>query len=320
MDIGHPLGKVLVALAGARQLWLWAAGGAFAAALVCSAGAWRSALASCGSRIGRLDTVARYSVGSLVNSLLPAHAGGAARIALFSQAIRSEQRIWTAGGVAAAIGVARAVVLALLVLIAWGTGALPLWPVLALIGVGAGAAAICLAVRRRRTTGRLSHLLDAFRAFGRSPRDASTLLAWVAASSAARIAAAAAIAAAIGVGAPFTTALIVVPALALAGVVQVTPANVGTAGATVTFALRKGRRACERARGRTPLPGNRNRRRARLGLDGRSISRLPFPHRPSLDDCGGGRVCLPALDRLRRYSSRQLGVSSTSAADEVSDA
>ncbi|MER3409700.1 MAG: hypothetical protein C4306_06310 [Thermoleophilia bacterium] len=83
----QPLGSAVAALAGARLVWVWAAASAFAWALVCSASARRSALGSCGTAIGRLDAVARYGVGSLVNSILPGHAGGAARIVLFSQAV-----------------------------------------------------------------------------------------------------------------------------------------------------------------------------------------------------------------------------------------
>src|SRR3989442_2984704 len=121
-----PVHEAFRALSGARPLWLWAAGACFAAGLLCSGGAWRAALGSCGAAIGRMDAAARYSVGSLANSFLPGHVGEAARIALFSRPIPSRGRLWIAGGSAAAIGVARVTVLAALVLAAGISDGLPL--------------------------------------------------------------------------------------------------------------------------------------------------------------------------------------------------
>src|SRR5207244_7799691 len=72
----------------------------------------------CGGRIGRLEAGARYGVGSLVNSLLPGHAGWAVRVALFSRGLAGSERLWVASGIPAAIGAARAFLLAVLVLAA----------------------------------------------------------------------------------------------------------------------------------------------------------------------------------------------------------
>jgi uncharacterized membrane protein YbhN (UPF0104 family) len=176
----HPFAEAVIALSAARPLWLWAAGGCFAVSLFCSAAAWRSALAACGERIGPLDATARYSVGSLVNSLLPGHAGGATRIALFSRSMPSGGRAWRASGIAAAVGAAHALILAVLVLAASAGGALPLWPVFVLAGGAAAAVGAAIAVRGGRSTGRRSELFEAFAAFGRSPRRAARLLrGWV---------------------------------------------------------------------------------------------------------------------------------------------
>jgi uncharacterized membrane protein YbhN (UPF0104 family) len=236
-SLRRPFDEAVIALSAARPLWLWAAGGCFAASLFCSAAAWRSALGVCGARIGPLDATARYSVGSLVNSLLPGHAGGATRLALFSRSMASGGRVWRTSGIAASIAAARAIVLVVLVSAASASGALPLWPVFILAGIAAGGAIAAIAARGHPGTGRKSQLLEAFGAFGRSPRRAARLLGWVAGSMAARLGAVAAIATALGVHTPLAAALVIVPALALAGTIQFVPANLGVTTGVVALAL-----------------------------------------------------------------------------------
>ena len=77
----------------------------------------------------------------MVNSFAPAKLGDAVKIALFSKAIDAPGRIWTAGGVYAALAAARSLVLAALLVAASATGALPLWPVFVLCGSVAALAA-----------------------------------------------------------------------------------------------------------------------------------------------------------------------------------
>lgn len=235
---GLPFASALAAVSGAQPLWLWAAGCSFGLALACSASAWRCAFGLCGGSIGRLEASARYGAGSLVNSLLPGHLGAATRIVLFSRALNGDDRLWVASGVPAAIGAARAMLLAAFVLVAAGSGVLPAWTALVLAGAGCAAAAVCVWGRRREPgTGRLSHLLEVFRALGQSPGGAARLFAWLAASITARLLAVAAVAAALGIAAPISAALVIVPALAVTAFASLSPAGIGVTSGAVAIVL-----------------------------------------------------------------------------------
>ena len=232
--------EALGALAGASAGWLWLGALGFAAMVACMGSAWRVAIAACGARADSADCAARYAAGSLTNALAPAGVGGAVRIVLFSRLLARRDGVWTTGGIAAALGAFRALVMLLLVGVAAALGSFPLWPVL-LLGAGvAAAAAVALASRRWTPHHRVAHVLDAFRALGSSPGIAARLGAWVACSTAARVAAAACVAAALGADAPLRLALIAVPALALAAVLPLTPGNVGVASGAVALALHAG--------------------------------------------------------------------------------
>ena len=236
--LGRPFTGAVSTLSGAHPLWLWASGGAFGLALVCSACAWRSALGLCGGRIGRLEAGARYGVGSLVNSLLPGQPGGAVRVALFSRALGGSERLWAASGILAAIGAARALLLAVLVLAAVGSGVLPAWTALALAGVGCAAVVVCAwAGRRKPRAHRLARAFDVFRAVGRSPSAAVPVLGWLVCSVGARVLAVAAVAAALGVRAPIAAALVIVPALSVAAFASLTPAGIGVTSGAVALVL-----------------------------------------------------------------------------------
>jgi uncharacterized membrane protein YbhN (UPF0104 family) len=83
----------------------------------------------------------------------------------------------------------------------------------------------------RRARAVLAPLLEA-------DRDAyRVLVGWIAGTVAARIVAATMVAAAFGVPNPLVAALLVVPALELAGVIPLTPANVGVAGGAAALAF-----------------------------------------------------------------------------------
>jgi uncharacterized membrane protein YbhN (UPF0104 family) len=236
--LGRPLTRAATTLSGAHPLWLWASGGSFALAFVCSACAWRSALCVCGSRIGRLEAGARYGVGSLVSSLLSGHAGGAVRVALFSRGLAGSERLWVASGITAAIGAARTVLLAVLVLAAAGSGVLPAWTALALAGAGCTALVVCAwAGRRHPGAHGLSHVFDVFRAVARSPSAAVPLVGWLVGAVGARVLAVAAVAAALSVQAPIAAALVIVPALAVAAFASLTPAGIGVASGAVALVL-----------------------------------------------------------------------------------
>jgi uncharacterized membrane protein YbhN (UPF0104 family) len=187
------LAEAFAALEDANAAWLWVAGAAFVVAVTCSAFAWRAAV----GLTGRADSCARYGVGSLVNSLAPAHVGDAVRLALFAQAT-PDHRLLTAGKALARVGVTRLVCSGILLL---GT----VRP-LALV------------------------LLVFVPLLGRVP-------AWVAAATAARLVAATAVAAAVGIPSPFLTALLVLPAVDLAGLLPITPGNVGVKSGAIAIAL-----------------------------------------------------------------------------------
>lgn len=233
--LGSRVREAIEALSGASPGWLWTAAALFAIGLGTSAFAWRTAFGACGAHISRTDASARYAAGSLVNSVAPAKLGDALRIALFSKALDGRDRIWTGGGVYAAIGAARALVVAALVIVGSLTGALPLWPVFLLCGIVAALA--LLAYRFGNAHSKFAHLLDGLAALERSPRLAFAVIGWAALGALARVGAAAAVAIALGVPHPLLAALVIVPALDLASIVPLTPGNVGIASGAVAVAL-----------------------------------------------------------------------------------
>jgi uncharacterized membrane protein YbhN (UPF0104 family) len=235
--LGPEIQRALAGLSGARPLWLWTAAGFFLVSIGGAAAAYRSAFGLVGARLAPLDAAARYGVGSLVNTFAPARLGDAVRLALFSRAIDSEERLWRTGGVFAAIGAARASVLALLVVAGAAAGALPLWPVLVCLGIVGVAVAVAVVARDRAPRSHVSHLLDAFRALGREPRQGARIVGWVLLATIGRLGAAASIAAALGVHGPLAAAVMIVPALDLAGTMPLTPGNVGITSGAVAMAL-----------------------------------------------------------------------------------
>ena len=118
------------------------------------------------------------------------------------------------------------------------SGALPRWPIaLLLLGVLV-AAIVAWRARSTRPGSKYAHALDVFRVLGRCPRAAAQITGWVGLAMALRLAAATAIAAAFGIDQPLVAALLIIPALDLAGILPLTPGNVGVASAAVAFALK----------------------------------------------------------------------------------
>lgn len=225
-------------IADANPGLLWLAAACFVALIVSMALAWRAGARALGGDTGAPDATARYAAGSFVAALVPAGAGGALRIVLFSRVLPRPDRLWRAGGVSAAITAARSLTLAAIVALAWALGALPLWPIAIFLGAVLIAVAIAVAVRGRQDVRtHAAHVFDVFAALARSPLCAARLLGWTALAQAAKVGAAAAIAAAVGVSDPLTAGLVAVAALSIAGLVQLTPGNLGVGGGALALAL-----------------------------------------------------------------------------------
>jgi uncharacterized membrane protein YbhN (UPF0104 family) len=235
--LGSKVGAALDSVGQAQPGMLWLGAIGFLVSLFGTAGSWRLAIRLCGGELSLGDANARFGIGSIVNTFVPARAGDAVRIALFSRALPNRERLWTTGGAFAALSAARALVLALLVVCAAVVGAVPLWPVLVLLGIVAVAVAVAWFARGRRAQTRFAHVLDAFRALGHDPRAAVRLAAWIVLSMLGQLAAATAIGASLGVQKPFLAALMIVPTLSLAGLLPITPGNVGVTSGAVAMAL-----------------------------------------------------------------------------------
>jgi len=231
------LARAVSALPSAQPSPLCLGCAMFAISQLCSAGAWRTMVQKCGGWMELDDAAASYGAGSLASSLLPAGAGDAVRIALFSRPLPRDGRLWTMGGILLALSVMRAGVLLVFVLVAAAFGKLPLWPVAVLAGAVFAAGAVIVWSPSHRPRSRSAHLIDAFAALGRSPRTSCVLGAWTGGSIAARVAAATAVAAAFGVPSPLLVGLVIVPALELAGALPLTPANLGLADGVMVAAL-----------------------------------------------------------------------------------
>ena len=221
-------------LRAARPGWVLLAALCCAAALLCSARAWAVGLRVCGGDACFTQVAARYSVGSLVNAFAPAHLGAASRIALMARTLPCSDRLWQAGGVGAAVGVARALGLALLVFAAAALGRIPVWPAPLLAALVV--AAFVLAPRiARRCQGRFGSVLSVFAQLGR--REGRRLLLWICCATAARVLAATAAAGALGLGRPLWVALVLLAAVALASTLPLTPGNFGVGAGAATVAL-----------------------------------------------------------------------------------
>jgi uncharacterized membrane protein YbhN (UPF0104 family) len=235
--LGTRVAAALGTLDGADAKWLWVAGLGFVVSVAGAAGSWRSAIGLCGGRICVQDACARYGAGSLVNTFVPARAGDAVRIGLFSRVLTNPERLWTTGSAFVALSAARAVVLAVLVVVGAIAGVVPLWPLAIALALVATSIAVSIKVRGHQANGRLAHLLDAFRALGSDPLAGLRIVGWLALSTTGRIAAATAVGASLGIAHPFVAALVIIPALDVAGLIPITPGNVGVTSAAIAVAF-----------------------------------------------------------------------------------
>jgi len=235
--LGTRVAEAFSSLDGADPRWLWVAAIGFVVSVTSAAASWRSAIGTCGGSLTLRDASARYGVGCLVNTFVPARAGDAVRIGLFARALPNRDRLWTTGGAFAALGAVRALILSLLVVVGAIAGVVPLWPLAVALTLVAAAVAATLKARNAHAERRAAHLLDAFQALGREPKAALRLVGWIGLATLGRLASATAIGAAMGIGNPLTAAIIIVPALEIAGTIPVTPGNVGVTSTAIAVAF-----------------------------------------------------------------------------------
>jgi uncharacterized membrane protein YbhN (UPF0104 family) len=212
--------------------WLLVGGVGFGASLICSAVAWNVGLRGCGGRSSNTDVAARYAIGSLVNSVAPAHLGAAVRIGLLSRTLPGGDPVLRTCGVGAAVAAARTLALAGLVLAAAALGRVPLWPAPLIAFLVLGAVVVCVR-SSTRIAGRVAAALEIFR----SPRTGIELGRWIACSFAARLGATIAVVTALGIPHALSVSVVLLAAVALAGVVPLTPGNIGAGAGAATLAL-----------------------------------------------------------------------------------
>jgi uncharacterized membrane protein YbhN (UPF0104 family) len=235
--LGSRVADAFDVLGSADRGWLLAASASFVAAFACTVGAWRAGFAAAGGRISPRRAASGLGVGALVNAFAPAKLGDAVKVALCSCAIEGPGRIWTAGGVYAALAAARSLALALLVVVASITGAVPVWPVFALCSVVAILAGVGALSGRVRRHPRIAQVLEGFAALERSPRALATVLGWTIGMVACRLAGTVAVAAALGLPKPLLAALLILPALDVASAFPITPGSIGIGTGAVAVAL-----------------------------------------------------------------------------------
>jgi len=224
--------QALATLEHVQPGWLLLAGVGFGTSLVCSARAWHAGLRACGGASTSTDITARYAVGSLVNSVSPAHLGAAVRIGLLSRTLPGSDPVLRTCGVGAAVAAARALALAALVLGAAVLGSVPLWP--APIVAAVVLASLALGARlSTRVAGRVAAALEVFRC----RRTGLELARWIAISFAARLGAAVAVVGSFGIPHALTVSVVLLAAIALASLLPLTPGNFGAGAGAATLAL-----------------------------------------------------------------------------------
>ena len=138
--IDRPLSEAADGLAGMAPEYVLLAAAMFALAPLFCGLAWHQAILLAGGRLGRVDACARYGVGSLVNSVAPAHLGDVVRAVLLLERLPPGSR----GGILPWFGViqgARLAALAALTIAALLPGPL------ALLALAAPAGALLVTAR-----------------------------------------------------------------------------------------------------------------------------------------------------------------------------
>jgi uncharacterized membrane protein YbhN (UPF0104 family) len=193
------------------------------AMLVASAFCWRRAFRACGGSVGYMDACVRYGVGTFLNAVTPARAGGAVRIGLFARTLEGEGSLQRSGTALLGIGSVRGAAVTLLVAGAALAGLAPRWLVVAPLVLG-----VAIALTRRRVTAVRAHLRRA---------DAVTLFGWAALAAACRCASIGAALLAVGVSSPVSAAVIGLIGLELSALIPLAPGLAGVGGAAVAVAI-----------------------------------------------------------------------------------
>jgi uncharacterized membrane protein YbhN (UPF0104 family) len=185
---------------------LFLAGLLFAAVPASCGLLWREAIIGAGGGLSRWDACARYGVGSLVNTFAPAHVGDVVRAALLLRALPcgEPRRMVRCFGLVQGVRIAALAALLL-------ASTLPVE--LALLPLFLAAPAIFVL------------------------RDRAELIGLGLMGPAAKVAAVAVALTALGVPEPLSVALVIVPALELAALLPLTPANLGAASAAISVVL-----------------------------------------------------------------------------------
>ena len=215
----------------------WAAT-AFAVSMLATASAWRVSFAAVGSRIGRTEACASYSIGSLLNTFVPANLGEGVRAILFGRTLPdTRRRACTAAGAVGAVAVARALAHTLVLTCAVLVAGFPPWLVLAPASLLIAAVAGALVVRRRPSDSRLARFGAASATLVQRPSFGIRVVGWTALATAARLAAATAVAASLGIAQPLEAGLLVTGALILSGSLPLTPGSIGITSGAISLVL-----------------------------------------------------------------------------------
>ena len=224
-------------LGGVDRRWIAVALVGFSGSLASAIAAWWIVTRSCGARGGKLDAVFRFGVGAVVQILTPARLGDAVRVALFARTVEAEGPVLRVGGAYAMLEGARAVALGLLLAVAWLVGGMSFWPV-AIVTAIAVVVVVAVNVTARRTTrGPFARILATARTLRADPRAAAALLGTCVASAGLRVLACSALAAGLGIHSPLVVGLVACCAVDLAGLLPLTPGNMGLAGGAIAVAL-----------------------------------------------------------------------------------
>jgi uncharacterized membrane protein YbhN (UPF0104 family) len=191
--------------------------------LVASPLCWRRAFRACGGTVGCADACVRYGVGTFLNTVTPARAGGAVRIGLFARSLQAERTVQRSAVAIMGIGSVRGAAVTLLVAGATLGGLAPRRLAAAPLVV----AGTAIAARWRSESIR-AHL---------GPRDAGVLFGWAALAAACRCGSIGAALLAVGVHSPATTAVIGLVGLELSALIPIAPGLAGVGGAAVAVAI-----------------------------------------------------------------------------------